>query len=248
MNGRIISERTTAGLAAAKARGRTGGRPTVMTPERIAVAKRMREEKATWDSIATTLQAGSASIRRALDSERTPQLQQVGWGPDQRRCRTWIGQRGQKRWAVRLVVGAAGQTRRSVLKLAKGRTNARRIVALPERGKLNQNIFAKGPGENLQTHRESVRRQPGGNTHSRKHSLRPNDGVRGKSADINAGFYVCVARGEGFDGREHKDVEVVYGHEVQDDLTKFVLSVECFQIGDVICGRVASFRDPIECA
>ena len=80
MNGRIISERTTAGLAAAKARGRTDGRPTVMTPERIAIAKRMREEKATWDSIATPLQAGSASIRRALDSDRTSQLQQAGWG------------------------------------------------------------------------------------------------------------------------------------------------------------------------
>ncbi|MEX2509680.1 MAG: hypothetical protein WD405_06875 [Homoserinimonas sp.] len=38
MNGRIISERTSAGLAAAKARGRVGGRPTVMTAERIAVA------------------------------------------------------------------------------------------------------------------------------------------------------------------------------------------------------------------
>uniref|UniRef100_UPI0035E24751 recombinase family protein n=1 Tax=Arsenicicoccus cauae TaxID=2663847 RepID=UPI0035E24751 len=31
-------ERTYAGLAAARARGRTGGRPTVMTPERIGVA------------------------------------------------------------------------------------------------------------------------------------------------------------------------------------------------------------------
>jgi DNA invertase Pin-like site-specific DNA recombinase len=66
MNGRIISERTTAGLAAAKARGRTGGRPTVMTPERIAAAQHMRNEGATWEAIATTLQVGSASIRRAL--------------------------------------------------------------------------------------------------------------------------------------------------------------------------------------
>jgi DNA invertase Pin-like site-specific DNA recombinase len=73
MNGRIISERTTAGLAAAKARGRTGGRPTVMTPERIAVARRMRGEGATWESIANTLQVGNASIRRAL--AHTPQGQ-----------------------------------------------------------------------------------------------------------------------------------------------------------------------------
>ncbi len=66
MNGRIISERTTAGLVAARARGRNGGRPTVMTPERIAVAQRMRAEGATWDTIAGTLQVGSASVRRAL--------------------------------------------------------------------------------------------------------------------------------------------------------------------------------------
>jgi DNA invertase Pin-like site-specific DNA recombinase len=78
MNGRIISERTTAGLAAARARGRLGGRPTVMTPERIAIAKRMREEKATWDSIATTLQVGSASIRRALANDSASELQHSG--------------------------------------------------------------------------------------------------------------------------------------------------------------------------
>jgi DNA invertase Pin-like site-specific DNA recombinase len=80
MNGRIISERTTAGLAAARARGRMGGRPTVMTPERIAIAKRMREEKATWESIAITLQVGSASIRRALSSNSKSELQD----PDRR--------------------------------------------------------------------------------------------------------------------------------------------------------------------
>lgn len=66
MNGRIISERTRAGLASAKARGRLGGRPTVMTPERIAIARRMRAEKATWETIATALQVGISSVRRAL--------------------------------------------------------------------------------------------------------------------------------------------------------------------------------------
>lgn len=66
MNGRIISERTRAGLASAKARGRLGGRPTVMTPERIAIARRMRGEKATWETIATALQVGVSSVRRAL--------------------------------------------------------------------------------------------------------------------------------------------------------------------------------------
>lgn len=66
MNGRIISERTRAGLASAKARGRLGGRPTVMTPERVAVAQRMRAERATWETIAATLQVGASSVRRAL--------------------------------------------------------------------------------------------------------------------------------------------------------------------------------------
>lgn len=66
MNGRIISERTRAGLAAAKARGRSGGRPTVMTTERITVAERMRADGATWETIASTLRVGSATVRRAL--------------------------------------------------------------------------------------------------------------------------------------------------------------------------------------
>jgi DNA invertase Pin-like site-specific DNA recombinase len=69
MNGRIISDRTRAGLAAAKARGRGGGRPTVMTPERIALARSMREQspRATWETIAGALGVGVSSVRRALD-------------------------------------------------------------------------------------------------------------------------------------------------------------------------------------
>jgi DNA invertase Pin-like site-specific DNA recombinase len=72
MNGRIISERTRAGLASAKARGRLGGRPTVMTPERIAIARRMRAEKETWETIAGALQVGVSSVRRALADEPDP--------------------------------------------------------------------------------------------------------------------------------------------------------------------------------
>lgn len=37
----LIRERTAAGLAAARARGRVGGRPPVMTPDKLAVARRM---------------------------------------------------------------------------------------------------------------------------------------------------------------------------------------------------------------
>lgn len=39
MEADLIRERTVDGLAAARARGRVGGRPTVMTPERIAAAR-----------------------------------------------------------------------------------------------------------------------------------------------------------------------------------------------------------------
>lgn len=69
MNGRIISERTKAGLAAAKARGRNGGRPTVMTPERIETARLWRAKGATWDEIAGIIQVGASTVRRTLADE-----------------------------------------------------------------------------------------------------------------------------------------------------------------------------------
>lgn len=42
MERRLISERTRAGLSAARARGRVGGRPTVMTPDKLAAAQSLR--------------------------------------------------------------------------------------------------------------------------------------------------------------------------------------------------------------
>jgi hypothetical protein len=84
MSGRIISERTRAGLASAKTRGRLGGRPTVMTPERMAIARRMRGEKETWEAIAAALQVGVSSVRCArADDAEAPLLQ--GAGPQRRR-------------------------------------------------------------------------------------------------------------------------------------------------------------------
>ena len=41
----LFRERTMAGLAAARARGRVGGRPPVMTPEKIAVARSMCDSR-----------------------------------------------------------------------------------------------------------------------------------------------------------------------------------------------------------
>ncbi|MCU1416107.1 MAG: Resolvase [Schumannella sp.] len=65
-----IRENTRLGLEYARAQGRVGGRPTVMTPERIEVARQMRAQTppATWDTIAKTLRVGSATVRRALAS------------------------------------------------------------------------------------------------------------------------------------------------------------------------------------
>jgi DNA invertase Pin-like site-specific DNA recombinase len=77
-----IRENTRLGLEYARAQGRVGGRPTVMTPERIEVARQMRAQTppATWDRIAKTLRVGSATVRRALaaaadtDASRDGQL------------------------------------------------------------------------------------------------------------------------------------------------------------------------------
>jgi DNA invertase Pin-like site-specific DNA recombinase len=66
MQRKQISEKTKAGLAAAAARGRRGGRPSVMTPERVEAAKRMRGDGVTVDTIASTLGVGRATINRAL--------------------------------------------------------------------------------------------------------------------------------------------------------------------------------------
>ena len=65
----LIVERTRAGLAAARARGRRGGRPRVMTPERVTTARRLRDEDGlTLDQIAVTIGVSRASVVRALSS------------------------------------------------------------------------------------------------------------------------------------------------------------------------------------
>ena len=61
-----IRENTMRGLAHAKAQGRVGGRPSKMTPEKIAQAKRMRAENASLDHIAGVLSVGKSTVARAL--------------------------------------------------------------------------------------------------------------------------------------------------------------------------------------
>ena len=62
-----IRENTRRGLAHARAEGRVGGRPTVMTPARVREAVRMRSDGQSLDAIAATLGVGRSSVSRALD-------------------------------------------------------------------------------------------------------------------------------------------------------------------------------------
>ena len=69
-----IRENTMRGLAHARAQGRVGGRPSVMTPERVEAALAMRPEKSIAQ-IAKILGVGASSVSRALaraNAERAP--------------------------------------------------------------------------------------------------------------------------------------------------------------------------------
>lgn len=61
-----IRENTMRGLAHAKSQGRVGGRPSKMTPEKIAQAQRMRAENRSLDHIAAVLSVGKSTVARAL--------------------------------------------------------------------------------------------------------------------------------------------------------------------------------------
>lgn len=62
-----IRDNTRRGLAHARAQGRVGGRPSVMTPERIAAAVKMRDDEGlSIVQIARVLGVGKSSVSRAL--------------------------------------------------------------------------------------------------------------------------------------------------------------------------------------
>jgi DNA invertase Pin-like site-specific DNA recombinase len=63
----LIRQRTLAGLAAARARGRAGGRPPSMTPTKVALARQMYDaQQHSLAEIARTLGVSRASIYRHL--------------------------------------------------------------------------------------------------------------------------------------------------------------------------------------
>ena len=61
-----IRENTRRGLEHARAQGRLGGRPTVMTPERVTAAVQMRDAGSSVSAIARALGVGASSVTRAL--------------------------------------------------------------------------------------------------------------------------------------------------------------------------------------
>lgn len=67
-----IRDNTQRGLAHARSQGRIGGRPTVITPERLATAQDLRAQGQSIARIARTLGVGASSISRAL-AKQLPQ-------------------------------------------------------------------------------------------------------------------------------------------------------------------------------
>ena len=65
----IIHERTTAGLVAARAQGRNGGRPTVMDADKLAAARARRARGESPAEIARALGVSRASAYRHLSAE-----------------------------------------------------------------------------------------------------------------------------------------------------------------------------------
>jgi DNA invertase Pin-like site-specific DNA recombinase len=69
----LIVERTQAGLAAARARGRKGGRRTVMTPEKLKVARQMLDDPDadhTVAKVAETIGVSRSALYRALADDK----------------------------------------------------------------------------------------------------------------------------------------------------------------------------------
>ncbi len=66
----LITERTRAGLAAAKAQGRVGGRPRTMTQANIDYARDQRTGGASWNDIAASLRVSRSTVQRALTALR----------------------------------------------------------------------------------------------------------------------------------------------------------------------------------
>lgn len=68
----LVQERTLAGLDAARARGRRGGRPSSITPDKLAAAAVMRAQNRPMHAIAAALSVSRATLYRHLGADRPP--------------------------------------------------------------------------------------------------------------------------------------------------------------------------------
>lgn len=62
----LIADRTQEGLAAAREKGKIGGRPRALTPERIELARSLRREGRSYSAIAALLNVSDRTVRRVL--------------------------------------------------------------------------------------------------------------------------------------------------------------------------------------
>ena len=71
----LIRERTSAGLAAARSRGRNGGRPAKLTERQIAMARRLLSDPVTRiDDVCRTLRVSRSTLYRHLHQPNTSTL------------------------------------------------------------------------------------------------------------------------------------------------------------------------------
>jgi DNA invertase Pin-like site-specific DNA recombinase len=67
-----IDKRTRAGLAAARARGRLGGRPSIVSAEKLAAAQAMRARQHPMREIAAALGVSRATLYRHTEESDEP--------------------------------------------------------------------------------------------------------------------------------------------------------------------------------
>jgi len=69
----LIRERTQAGLSAARARGKKGGRPQALTARQLGIARDLYEKRHPIADICRTLKVSKATLYRAIKTEERHQ-------------------------------------------------------------------------------------------------------------------------------------------------------------------------------
>ncbi len=91
----IIRDRTVAGLAAARARGRNGGRPSKLTADQVRAARRLYDEREhTVEQIGSMFGVSRTSIYRALRDTPGQVKPAADGGAGRRRLTSTAGQQG----------------------------------------------------------------------------------------------------------------------------------------------------------